>query len=352
MDGIGRVVASLTPEFLKCTDHDFLLLYHEDGTRERLEVDLGALRRVWRRLPYPLLSPADLLDLPRRLARLGIDAYYTFNYLTSPLHRGYRVAGMVQDLIPFLHRETVSPDRPGWRLFYATTVPTSLMLRRFDRIHVPSARTGEDLARLFPPAASKVSVVPYAVAPPREISPADVERELTALGLRRGYVLYVGRFDPYKNVSALVEAHRSLPSLLRKERPLVLVGRASPEVERVAAADPCIVTTGPLADLEATYRGARVFAYPSLYEGFGLPPLEAMSRGVPVITTDRGSLPEVVGNAAVRTDGTSAQLASELGDLLRDPDRRRDLAERGKHQAAKFSWEAAAGRILDDLSSL
>jgi glycosyltransferase involved in cell wall biosynthesis len=349
IDGIGQVVTSLTPELAKSRDHEFVLVYQEAWTRDELSAKLGEADVLWRQVRYPVLSMQDVVLLPRDLRRAGVDAFYTFNYPTSPLHRGYRVAGMVQDLIPFLYPRNVGSSRAVWRLFHATTVPTRLLLQSFDAVHVPSAQTRQDIARLFPGVDSKVRVAPYAVTPPRAMPSAQVGRELEALGLTPGYVLYVGRFDPYKNVPALISAHRTLPETTRAEHPLVLVGRPSEDVERSTAGDPRIVATGPLADLEAIYRGALVFVYPSLYEGFGLPPLEAMSRNVPVITTNRASLPEVVGDAAILTDGSSTALGSALSELLGNAKKREELGRAGLEQAKRFDWSWTARQILQDL---
>ena len=348
IDGIGRVVLALTPPIVSRGGHEFVLLYHEERTRDLLEPEVADTAAEWVRLDYPLLSLRDALELPRDLRALGIEAYYTFNYLTSPFHRGYRVAGMVQDLIPFVHPATVRSSRSVWRLFFASTAPARLILRRFDVIHVPSAATARDVARLFPAFAEKVRVAPYGPLPGRGIGTEDAARELHALGLRPGYILYVGRFEPYKNVGSLVAAHRALDASLRAEHPLVLVGRASDDIARAGERDPTIVVTGPLEDLESIYQGAALFAYPSLYEGFGLPPLEAMARGVPVITTNRASLPEVVGDAAILTDGTSDALSSALSELLRDTRRRAELADAGRRRAARFDWKTTAARVLEE----
>jgi glycosyltransferase involved in cell wall biosynthesis len=99
------------------------------------------------------------------------------------------------------------------------------------------------------------------------------------------------------------------------------------------------------------YRGALVFVYPSLYEGFGLPPLEAMSRGVPVITTSHASLPEVVGDAAILTDGSEGELGSALAEVLADAGRREELAKSAIQRAGHFDWDETARLIVEDLES-
>jgi glycosyltransferase involved in cell wall biosynthesis len=347
IDGIGRVVAELTPELVKSDRHEFVVLYHEEWTRTRLEERLdGACS--WARLDYPVLSSADIVRLPADIRGLAVDTLYAFNYPTSPLHRGYRVVASVNDVIPFVFGDRGSGETLRWRAFYATKLPMRLLLRAFADVHVPSTKTARDLVRLFPEAAPKIAVVPYGVAPPRPLSQREVDDALRALGLAPGYVLYVGRYESYKNVPSLVQAHAALAAGVRQRHPLVLVGHAPSALrDRLSSGD--VVWTGALEDLEAVYRGAALFVYPSLYEGFGLPPLEAMARGVAVVTTHHGSLPEVLGEDAVLTDGGASALSAAIAELLADPTRRSHLGERGRCRAQRFRWEETARRLLDDV---
>ena len=171
---------------------------------------------------------------------------------------------------------------------------------------------------------------------------------------RRPYVLCVASSDPTKNVETLMEAFARLPFSLRDAHDLVLVGdfrRRADLREQVARAgiEKQTVFTGIVGDdrLIELYQQATLFAYPSRYEGFGLPVLEAMACGCPVISSNASSLPEVTGNAAILVDPSDvAGLACEMEWVLTDASLRQDLRERGLRQAAQFSWDRTARETI------
>lgn len=222
-----------------------------------------------------------------------------------------------------------------------------------DRLIAVSQATRSDLLRLtsFPP--ERIDHVPEARPPHAELSAEREQAILHGLGIAgRRYVLTVGTLEPRKNHGRLVQAFEMLddPDVL-----LVLAGgrgwrfgETRSRIEKSPAADRIRVLGAVSAEtLSALYSGATAFAYPSLYEGFGLPLLEAMGRGVPVLTSAVSSMPEVAGDAAVFVDPTSV---SEIRDALRrvlDDDRlRSELVERGRRRAASFSWQRTAHETL------
>lgn len=170
-----------------------------------------------------------------------------------------------------------------------------------------------------------------------------------------GYILHVGTIEPRKNLTRLVEAYARLDPAWGSMPRLVLAGargwRARPVFERVASLGLAgsVVFLGEVPNrlLPALYTGALVFVYPSLYEGFGLPPLEAMACGTPVVTSNTSSLPEVVGDAGVMVDPRDVDgLAGALDGLLADPAWRAALSARGLRRAASFTWDRAARETL------
>jgi glycosyltransferase involved in cell wall biosynthesis len=180
---------------------------------------------------------------------------------------------------------------------------------------------------------------------------------LQALDLAHGgYVLSVGTIEPRKNVGHVLAAYARLPEPLRERYPLVVAGargwRAADlesELHALAAAGRIrFLGNVPDADLPVLYSGAAAFVFASKYEGFGLPPLEAMASGVPVLVSERASLPEVVGDAALLIDPEHPEAtARRLVALLEDSDARSLLARRGIERAARFTWEACARATLE-----
>jgi glycosyltransferase involved in cell wall biosynthesis len=182
-------------------------------------------------------------------------------------------------------------------------------------------------------------------------------RALTPLGLSAGgYILHVGTIEPRKNLVRLVEAYHQVLKMIPPPAPkLVLAGDTGWQFQDVFKRVTALELEGevvflgkvPTDILPALYNGAVIFAYPSLYEGFGLPPLEAMACGTPVVASNTSALPEVVGNAGALIDPTDTQaLADVLASLLNDAERRADLSTRGLARARLFSWKRAAGEML------
>jgi glycosyltransferase involved in cell wall biosynthesis len=186
--------------------------------------------------------------------------------------------------------------------------------------------------------------------------PNEAEEVRRRFGVSRDFLLAVGSLQPRKNLVRLIRAYSRLRSEREDFRPqLVIVGRklwlASEifdEVKRQRWGDD-VILTGYVADedLPALYRAARAFVYPSLFEGFGLPPLEAMACGTPVVTSDVSSLPEITGDAALLIDPNDERaLANALIEIVNNDRLRADLREKGIAQAKKFTWRDAAEKTL------
>ncbi|MEP6021392.1 MAG: glycosyltransferase family 1 protein [Paracoccaceae bacterium] len=242
------------------------------------------------------------------------------------------------------------PSRIRWRLDKTITMG----LRRAVRIICVSQATRSDLFQFHPEVdPDRVDVVAEGGLLPTN-AVVDVRRDnstLHRLGLKPGYFLYVGRLHVRKNLLRLIDAFAQLPKTLQQAHPLILVGRqmygGSDISDRIQSLglEKVVHLVGHVedADLPAVYRGAMTFVYPSLFEGFGLPPLEAMSQGVPVICSDRHSLPEVVGDAGLCVDTTDVgALTSTMLGLAENSNLRKDLQERGLLRARRFTWDRTA----------
>lgn len=189
----------------------------------------------------------------------------------------------------------------------------------------------------------------------RPMEMVEVDPILQKYGIVRPYILYVGALESRKNLPRLLEAYAQLRQWSTKWR-LVIVGarkwKFSPIFETVQrlGLEPHVTFTGYVADehLPALYAGADLFAFPSLYEGFGLPVLEAMACGTPVVTSNTSSLPEVAGDAAILVDPNSVgQIAEAMRSVLSQPTLAAELIEKGPARSGLFTWERTAQETID-----
>ncbi len=367
--GIGVYTRELLAALLERGRIDFLGLAHREprGAAElvarglRIEHQGAPLGVVWQQLV-----------LPRHLARLRsrgeVDLFWS-PLQTLPVRCPVPAVVSVHDLTVLL-----LPDTHRAKVRWSQLPFLERSLARARRVVAVSEATARDLEDQFPGAffgrPGKLRVIPHGVSPAfRPAAEAERDAIRRELGCPDGYLLYVGTLEPRKNVSAVLDAWLALrrddPSTTP---PLVLAGgygwRSKALLRRIgriaatevgageAASLPGLRLLGRVDDalLARLYRGATLFVYPSFYEGFGLPVAEAMASGVPVVTSDRSSLPEVVGDAGllVRPEDPSL-LAGALRHLLEDPSRRRELALRGLERVRAFRWETAAAAMEEVL---
>ncbi len=291
------------------------------------------------RLPAAL-EAADIVHLPSPVA-------------VPPVGRDQRLVVTVHDLAFRFHPKTFPK---AWLWLFR--LGTRRAARRADAVIVPSRNTARDLVRLAGADPGRVHVVPLAASLPED--GADPTATLERLKVRPPYVLFVGTLEPRKNLVRLVRAYRravastSLPHRLVLAGPLGwLPGPLLQELRTPGPGEVVLAGKTQPADLDALYRAADLFVYPSLYEGFGLPVLEAMSRGVPTITSNASSLPEVAGDAALLVDPRSeSALADAIRRVLTEPEEASRLGKAAIARAAEFSWERTAQRTMEVYRSL
>jgi glycosyltransferase involved in cell wall biosynthesis len=294
--------------------------------------------------PYRHEMANKLRWLPAVEAEADLDVMLYPYWPSPPLRRGAAPPAVV-----FVHDVAfrLRPDEVPWqqRLYMGSLMPPAL--RKAAAVLVPSEATRRDLLDCFPvrDLAEKVHVVPEASFL------RAVEAGPLPEGLEPGFILAVGTIEPRKNYPRLLAAHRLLRAR-REMPPLVVVGKVGWAYGRALddlRADPQVRQIGHVSDetLLALYRQAGVLAFPSLYEGFGLPLLEAMQEGLPALIGDVGALPELAGGAALAVDPTDVEaIAQGLEKLIDDQDLRRRLAAAGRGRAAAYTWRGAAERTL------
>jgi glycosyltransferase involved in cell wall biosynthesis len=340
--GTGRVVCELVRALARRSDPNEYRLYARTVWDEPLDP-----RFAWRTndAPDPLWHLRASMVASRECdVLLSTNSYLPAWFASIP------VAPVVHDLVPF-DRELM-PQRRAGLIARVTLGPA---VRRAAALICVSQTTADDLVRHFPRARDKLVVARLGVAPVLATTAAELPEGVPS----RGFVLAVGTLEPRKNLPRLVAAYERLPDALQAAHPLVVTGKLGWDAGETTAAIDALgaraIRTGfvPDAQLALLYRRCALFAYPSLGEGFGLPVLEAMAAGAPVLTSDRSSLPEVGGDAAAYCDPTdTASIARELEALLRDGARRGRMAAAGPPHAAGFSWDAMAETVLDTLARI
>jgi glycosyltransferase involved in cell wall biosynthesis len=297
-------------------------------------------------------SIAELTHFAWRLLRDRLDLFHATHYVIPPLHRA-RAVVTIHDIIHILYPQFL-PSRAA--LLYAR-VMIRRALRRADRIITVSYNSKRDLVDYFGIAPARIDVIYNGVAGRFHagISRAERDRVAARYGLPRPYLLFLGGEKPHKNVRNVLRGF----SEARRERALphalVLAGPMPKNRSRVEALIAAldlgsrVVRPGvvPEEDLPGLFAGADAFLYPTLYEGFGLPVVEAMACGVPVLTSSTSALQEIAGGYAYLVDPMDVDaIARGIADLATDPSRRAEFAELGKRRARDFSWDRAAEATL------
>ncbi|MBO9333421.1 MAG: glycosyltransferase family 4 protein [Roseiflexus sp.] len=304
------------------------------------------LTQIWHRLRIPL--PIEWLTGP-------LDILHAPDFVPPPTRA--RTLVTIHDLSYMVHPECAVP---GVAAYLHDAVPRAL--KQASIIIADSESTRRDLHRLLNIALDRVTVVyPGVDARFRPLPPEVCEPVRRRLNLPRRFILFVGTIEPRKNLVRLLEAFARIDrAALNDQRDdelfLVLAGRRGWMYQPVFAAIDRLNLHDRVqlldfvadSDLPVVYNLAQVFVYPSLYEGFGLPPLEALACGTPVVTSDNSSLPEVVGNAALLARADDVEALSEgMIRLLKDESLRDRLRRAGLEQARQFRWEASARQIIE-----
>lgn len=286
----------------------------------------------------------ECLVLPHALRQREVELCHTPHNYGVPWIRECAVVLTVHDLIPYLFPRFWEGRLPAKEFIYRRSLAFSI--RRAQQVMTGSENTRDDIRRIFGTRDKPVTVVPYGADQSfsLEADAAGYVRE--RFGIETPFLLHLSGDGFNKNTRCVVEAFKRVrgdgfPSLR-----LVVAGAKKPPVGFPDGA--CWVGQVNDRELRALYSAAAVFLYPSLYEGFGLPVLEAFACGAPVVASRSSSIPEAAGEAAAYADPRDcADIARKIETLLRDTTLRRELVARGYERVKKFNWDSAAGAVLE-----
>lgn len=337
--GIGRVVeCTLAALAALAAGDDYTLICRPGALSEfadrdhflRVETDTGQY------------SPRVFTRLPRMLCGSDLAHFY---YFVHPYRLPIPYVVSIFDTVYSVYRNSLSPVQ---RAVYEATMRMSI--RNASLVLTDSDSAKSDIIRYFGAPADKIAPVPLGVD--ARFSPRcfrDIIDFRRRKALPDQFILYVGNHKPHKNVRSIVDAL----ALVRKDTTCSLVllddggedcRRTRSRVQETGMTDRVIFLRElPEADLPLMYNAADLFVFPSLYEGFGLPPLEAMACGTPVVTSNTSALPEVVGDAGIMVDPTRVdELADAMLRILRSPDLRCEMSAKGLERARTYTWEETA----------
>ena len=353
--GVGTHVWNLVRNLsnLDRSHHYFLL-----GSQRHF-LEFGRLGKNFERIDIPEHNNFWNLHvrIPFQLRKHGIDVFHAPHY-EAPLMVGCRLVVTIHDCVHLLFPQEGSSKFDNYRRY----LYTKRIVRSADHVIAVSESTRQDLISIFDLPTSRTSVAHNALDGRFSVAhaPAEQMQVLERYQLKDPFVLYSGQIKPHKNVGRLIEAFAVLKSELGdhkkyKHLKLIIIGDKLSNHQYLRLT---VVRSGvqqdvrffgfvPYPILQAFYEAAVAFASPSLYEGFGLPPLEAMANRTPVVASNTSSLPEVLGDAAILVNPENVfEIARAIKQLLIDQVLRQEFIEKGLLQVAKFSWKTCAEKAI------
>jgi glycosyltransferase involved in cell wall biosynthesis len=349
--GIGTYTENVLRQLLNIDKENYYHIYWSGDSYDRFNNDENSRvimtsrkhRRFFQQSYFPnniKKEKIDLFHVPQN--GIGLSENITCKTMIT-----------IHDLIPYIMPETVGR---GYLMEFLKAVPP--LIESCDGILTVSDWSKKDILKFFPVDENKIFVTPLAADIKYKVLDKEKCRYMADknLNIKKPYILYIGGFSPRKNVRSLIMAFSKICKDINQEYKLVIVGSLKDEgnalkqlTERLRI-DSKVIFTGFVEEevLPYLYNGAEVFVYPSFYEGFGLPPLEAMSCGTPVITSNVSSIPEVVQDAGILIDPyDTSNLINALGNLITNDSLKNELSLKGLLKASEFSWKKTAALTLD-----
>lgn len=364
--GISRVVLEFLKKLLS-TDrkNEYVLIFDNLEIKEFVSYYFRHIKKKVKILivPYGMLTRQNLTHFPKVLKEKNINIYYQPYYFCSPfIDKRIKVVITIFDLIHFFY-PYLKMGLPR-KLYHKLKIAPQLVFRRADKIITCSVSSSRDLIKIFKVSPRKIKMIYMGVSDTfRVIDNAKAKKLMKGkFNVTKNYILYVGRNEPHKNIKALVIAYAKLPEYIRSRYDLVLAGREDEKYNQSVrqliskyGIEKNVVFTGYVeeSDLPYIYSGASIYVQPSFYEGFGLPILEAMACGVPVVASNTSSLPEVGGDAALYSNPMDVyEMSANIKKLLEDSVLREEMVRRGLRQAKNFTWFSAANSLLECFNNI
>ena len=356
--GTGKVSYNIIKNILlkDKTNKYILLCFNTDPFKEIKRENLERIVSTWSRksIKRPLW---EFFYLPRLLRKEKVDIFFSpENFMAVPFWKGKQLVTIL-DLIPLVFPNYIKQLRRKIRF----NLKVSTALKHYSRIVTISHFSKLDIVRVLKVQPKKISLMSMG-AEIEKLPPSVADKLVLEDGVKNKYILAVGGLEFRKNNTKLIKAYSKLPADILNKYDLVIVGPLSDKVV-IYSAYPKISAyimgrvhfVGRVSDkkLTAYYQKASLFVYLSLYEGFGLPLIEAMKFGIPIVSSDDTSLPEVAGDAAVIVNSEKAwNVTNGMMDVLKNDERRNQLIQEGYKQSRKYSWEIGAMDIINIFNSL
>ncbi len=342
--GIGRYGCEVIERLAMQDHYDVFFLVQENIKAGRNII----YRNKYSRSLYRILD--EQIGLYREYREFDLIHFIDYSAPVLPIRTPFIVT--IHDLTYYKYPQTFTL---GSRMIKRLIAPNSI--RNASRIIADSENTKRDIIDFFPKMEDKIRVIyPGTSKQEKIVDKGSIDRIKKKYEICGKYILYTGTLEPRKNLIRLIEAYYRLVNEKKIEEKLVLAGKKGWIYKDIFAKvvelnlEKRVIFTGYVLeqDKSALYSGAELFVYPSLYEGFGLPPLEAMACGIPVVVSNAASLPEVAGDAGVYINPYEVDsIAQEIYRVLIDQKLKSDLSRKGIEQAQRFSWEKTANDIVE-----
>jgi len=352
--GIGQYLLNFLRFAIKNKQEwEFILFGNQDT---QINLDAPNLKKIF--IPEYLTFWWDQVQLPHHLKKEKIDLFLT-PYFKAPLFDSCKLVVIINDLIPLLAGEYQNLRRFLKRVYFKSLANAAA--RRADKVITISHHSKKDILDVFQVPEEKIEVIYLSVDESYRPINSNLEKIISKYGISKRFILYFGNFNPHKNVKSLIESYNNLPEKIKSEYQLVLGGRRDRHciglekmVKHLKIKEKVVFTAFiSEEDLPSIYSAASLFVFPSLYEGFGLPPLEAMACGTPVIASNTTSLPEVIGEAGFLVDAKNVwELGRTILTVLQDDKLRDKLRQKGLNRVKEFSISKTSKKILNLLEQI